>query len=110
MKINVIFTRNRAIRSESEMVWYFIIVYTVNETLDGRLQMRNFSSCVEKYFTRSLHSFVKYLSTHEETFRISEGPCKILYFLYSLRRWWYCKRTRNKVLAAKPRGEWGERL
>ena len=26
---------------------------------------------------------------------------------YSLRSWRYCKRTRNKVSAAKPRGEWG---
>ena len=28
-------------------------------------------------------------------------------WLCSLRSWRYCKRTRNKVLAAKPRGEWG---
>ena len=31
----------------SEMVWYFIGVYIINRILDGRLEMRNFSSRVE---------------------------------------------------------------
>ena len=35
----------------SEMVWYFIGVYIINRTLHGRLEIRNFSSSVEKYFT-----------------------------------------------------------
>ena len=33
------------------------------------------------YFTRSLCSLVKYISTHEEKFRISSRPCNILYIL-----------------------------
>ena len=35
------------------MVWYFIGVYIINRTLHGRLEIRNFSSRVEKIF----HSF-----------------------------------------------------
>ena len=34
---------------------------------------------LKKYFTRSLHSLVKYFSTLEEKFRISAQPCNILY-------------------------------
>ena len=34
---------------------------------------------LKKYFTRSLRSLVKYFSTLEEKFRISEWPCNILY-------------------------------
>ena len=47
--------------AKSEMVWYFIDVYIITRTLHGRLETdnRNFSSCVEKYFTLS-RSFVKY--------------------------------------------------
>ena len=41
------------------MVWYFIGVYIINRTLHGRLEIRNFSSRVEKFFTL------------EEKFRIS---------------------------------------
>ena len=37
----------------SEMVWYFIGVYIIKRTLHGRLEIRNFSSRVEKIF----HSF-----------------------------------------------------
>ena len=37
----------------SEMVWYFMGVYIINRTLHGRLEIRNFSSRVEKIF----HSF-----------------------------------------------------
>ena len=32
------------------MVWYFIGVYIINRTLHGRLEIRNFSSRVEKMF------------------------------------------------------------
>ena len=35
------------------MVWYFIGVYIINRILHGRLEIRNFSSHVEKIF----HSF-----------------------------------------------------
>ena len=34
---------------------------------------------LKKYFTRSPRSLVKYFSTLEEKFRISERPCNILY-------------------------------
>ena len=68
----------------SEMVLYFIGVYTciVNRTLHGCLEIQNFSSRVEKYFTRSLRSLVKYFSTLEEKFRIFAWPCNILYVLW----------------------------
>ena len=65
------------------MVWHFIGVYIINRTLHDRLEIRNFSSRVEKYFTRSLRSLVKYFSTLEEKFRISARPCNILY----IRNW-----------------------
>ena len=61
------------------MVWHFIGVYIINRTLHGRAEIRNFSSSVDKYFTRSLRSLVKYFSTLEEKFRISARPCNILY-------------------------------
>ena len=35
------------------MAWYFIDSYIVNRTIHGRLEIRNFSSLVEKIF----HSF-----------------------------------------------------
>ena len=49
------------------MVWHFIDVYTINRTLHGRLEIRNFSSSVEKYSRKR----VKYFSTLEEKFCIS---------------------------------------
>ena len=51
----------------------------IKRKLHGRLEIRNFSSHVEKYFTRLLRSLVKYFSTLEEKFRISARPCNILY-------------------------------
>ena len=65
------------------MVWHFIGVYIINRTLHGRLEIRNFSSRVEKYFTRSLRSLVKYFLTLEEKFRISARPCNILYVCFT---------------------------
>ena len=32
------------------MVWYFIGVYIIHRAFHGRLEIRNFSSSVEKYF------------------------------------------------------------
>ena len=32
----------------SKLVWYFTGVYIINRTLHGRLEIQNFSSCVEK--------------------------------------------------------------
>ena len=66
------------------MVWHFIGVYIINRTLHDRLEIRNFSSSVEKYFTRSLRSLVKYFSTLEEKFRISARPCNILYIFLTV--------------------------
>ena len=62
------------------MVWHFIGIYIINRTLHDRLEIQNFSSRVEKYFTSELRSLVKYFSTLEEKFRISARPCNILYF------------------------------
>ena len=64
---------------QNVMVWYFIGVYIINKTLHGHLEIRNFSSCDEKYFTRLLGLLVKYFSTLKETFCISARPCNILY-------------------------------
>ena len=38
------------------MVWYFIGVYIINRTLHGHLEIRNFSSRVEKIFHIFQHS------------------------------------------------------
>ena len=59
------------LKGSGEMVWYFIGVYIINRTLDGRLEIRNFSSLVEKYFTRLPSLRMKYYSPLEEKFRIS---------------------------------------
>ena len=40
------------------MVWHFIGVYIINRTLHDRLEIRNFSSHVEKYFQHSKRNFV----------------------------------------------------
>ena len=49
------YTINRAFHIRkllSEMIWYFFGVCIINVTLHGRLEIRNFSCRVEKYFTR----------------------------------------------------------
>ena len=56
-----------------------VTFYIIKRKLHGRLEIRNFSSHVENYFTRSLRSLVKYFSTLEDKFRISARPCNILY-------------------------------
>lgn len=33
------------------MIWYFIGVYIINGILHGRLEIRNFSPYIEKYFS-----------------------------------------------------------
>ena len=55
------------------MVWHFISVYIMNRTLHGRLEIRNFSSHVEKNISliRCAHAIVKYFSTLQEKFCIS---------------------------------------
>ena len=54
---------------------FVLLIYS----LHGRAEIRNFSSRVKKYFTRSLRSLVKYCSTLEEEFRISAWPRNILH-------------------------------
>ena len=39
------------------MVWHFIGVYIINRTLHDRLEIRNLSSRVEKYFTSERNIF-----------------------------------------------------
>ena len=63
----------RAFHGENETIFFFFFgVSVINRTLRGRLEIRNFSSRV-KYFTRSLRSLVKYFSTLEVKFRISNA-------------------------------------
>ena len=45
------------------------------------MEIRNFSSRVEKYFNRPQHSVVKYISTLGEKFLISVRPCDIVYLI-----------------------------
>ena len=47
--------------------------------LHGRAEIRNFSSSVEKYLTSEGSERVKCFSTREEKFRVSKGPCNILF-------------------------------
>ena len=70
------------LRSKKNVKAKWFVVYIINRTLHDRLEIRNFSSRVEKYFTRSLRSLVKYFSTLEEKFRISARPCNILHLLH----------------------------
>ena len=46
----------------SEMVWYFIGVYIINRTLHGRLEIRNFSSCVENKWNIFQHEKRNFVS------------------------------------------------
>ena len=50
---------------------------------------------VEKYFSRSLHSLVKYFSTLKEKFRISTWLCNILYLLCNTLRYFGCSLPLN---------------
>ena len=56
---------NRAFHSKklfNEMAWYFIGVYVINRTLHSCLEIQNFFSPVEKYFTRSRILFTTFVS------------------------------------------------
>ena len=55
------------------MVLYFIGVYIINRTLHSRLEIRNFSSSVEKYFTSERSERVKYLQHEERNFVSPHG-------------------------------------
>ena len=65
---------------QSETALYFIRVYIINRTLHGCLEIRNFSSCVEKIF-----------STLEEKFLISSWPCNIPYVCDTQIKCAYCR-------------------
>ena len=55
------------------MVWHFTGIYIINRTLHDRLEIRNLSSRVEKYFS----------TLEEKLFRISARPCNILYIQHT---------------------------
>ena len=61
---------------------YFIGLYIINRTLHGRWRYEIYLLVLKKYFTRSLHSLVKYFLTVEENFCISALPRNIFYLLY----------------------------
>ena len=79
------FIINRAFHTKKLFKWngfvfHWCLYNKINRTLHGRLEIRNFSSCVEKIF----HSFaalvlMKYFSTLKQKFCISARPCYILY-------------------------------
>ena len=48
------------------MICHFIGVYIINRTLHGLLEIRNFSSSVEKYFTSKRTIKVKYNKSFDE--------------------------------------------
>ena len=50
------------------MVWYFIGLYIINRTLHDRLEIQHFCSLIEKYFTCSLRSLVKYFQHSKRSF------------------------------------------
>ena len=62
------------------LVLIFIVVFIINRTLHGCLEIRNFSSSVEKYFTSER-------STRKEKFRIFARPCNILYVILCITIW-----------------------
>ena len=64
------------------MVVHWCLYNKINRTLHGRLEIRNFFSSVEKYFTSDHSERVKYFSTLEEKFCISTRPCTILYIYF----------------------------
>ena len=63
------------------MVWYFIGVYIINRTLHGRLEIRNFSSRVEKYFTSERSELVEYFfnTRREISYLQAAMKCSIHY-------------------------------
>ena len=62
------------------MVWYFIGVYIINGTLHGRLEIRNFSSRVEKIFHpfAALTREIFFNTRRDQNCRISARPRNIL--------------------------------
>ena len=73
MKITCYFHMWKVDHCLGEMVWQFIGVYIINRTLHGRLEIRIFSSCVEKYFTCSLHSLGNILQHSKRNFISPRG-------------------------------------
>ena len=59
------------------MVWYFISVYAINRTLCGSLEIRNFSSRIEKNISLVHSAYLRNIFlTFEGKFSITERPCK----------------------------------
>ena len=59
-----------------------IQVFDIQGILYGRVEIQNFSSSVEKYFTSKRNEQVKYFSTREEKFCISLSGHVMFYLLY----------------------------
>ena len=78
-----------AFRTKKLLKWKSLVfhccLYNQYNITYGPLEIRNFSSRVEKiYFSQSLGSPVKYFSTLEEKFSISASPCNIPYLRHIL--------------------------
>ena len=101
------YTINRTIHRKRLLKWSGLEYHWClhNNALHGCLEIRNFSSRVEKYFTLSLHSLVTYHWQLKERFHISTLPCNILYLHYLtviLSKVLSVKSTMHR----KSRGEW----
>ena len=70
------YTINRTFHGKRLLKWSDLEFHWClhNNALHGCLEIRNFSSRVEKYFTRSLYPLVKYHSQLKERFHISTPP------------------------------------
>jgi len=73
-----------SVQKSSEIAKNVVIYYENFMLCDKKkitccLEIQNFYSHVEKYFTHSLCWLVKYFSTFKEKFCISARPCNILY-------------------------------
>ena len=66
------------------MVWYFIDVYIINRTLHGCLEIRNFSSHVEKIFQSFAALTHEIFCNTQREICISAQPCNILYILIQI--------------------------
>ena len=66
------------------MVWYFIEVNIINRTLHGRLEIRHFSSSVEKYFTSVAQRTSEIFFQHEKRNFVSPRGHVISSFFFFL--------------------------
>ena len=76
------------------MVWYFIGVHIINRTLHGLLEIRNFSSHVEKIFQSFAALTREIFCNTQREICISAQPCNILYLLLT----WINKLLRHQSM------------